>query len=105
MAWISAHYLGDVNVPCKPPASISSHESYMHNAHSLHSYSSTNRWPIAEPHAFRPRLDHFPNLEFIHLSSSHFDFYHADNYHFTVDQQHTESCLQYHRATRLPTHI
>lgn len=30
MAWTSAHDFGDVHMSCKPPASVSSHESYMH---------------------------------------------------------------------------
>jgi hypothetical protein len=104
MAWTSAHDFGDVHVSCKPPASVSSHESYMHS-HSSLSYSSTNEWPIAEPRAFRPRSDHFLNLEITHLSSSPFyvylfrDFYLTVGYrilnlgHFTIGNQ-ASGCIQ-----------
>jgi hypothetical protein len=71
MAWTSPLYFGDMHMSCKPYASVSSHESYMH-LHSFHSYSSTNEWSIAEPRAFRPRSNHFLNLGITHLSSSHF---------------------------------
>jgi hypothetical protein len=57
---------------------------------------------IAEPHAFRPRSDHYPDSEFIRSPTSHFDLYHSDNYHSVVGSQHTGSCLQYCRRPVFP---
>jgi hypothetical protein len=39
---------------------------------------------MAEPHAFRPRSDHFPELDFTHLSSSQFHVHLFRGFYLTV---------------------
>jgi hypothetical protein len=39
---------------------------------------------MAEPHAFRLRFDHFPELDFTHLSSSKFHVHPFRGFYLTV---------------------